>query len=99
MKTKNITLYSLALLLVIGLNSCSSDSDSNDEQETVITVSTSDFATSLNENPENGQVIGAVEGTTNQGSVVFSISEQTPEGSFEIDAITGELSVSDESIF
>ncbi len=99
MKIKNITLYSLALLLVIGFNSCSSDNDSNEEQEIVITVNTNDFTATINENPVNGQVVGAVEGTTNQGSVVFIISEQTPEGSFEIDAITGEITVSDVSMF
>jgi len=96
MKIKNVKLYSLVLILVFGLNSCSSDSDT---AETVITVSTSDFTTSINENPINGEVIGVVEGSTNQGSVTFSITEQTPSGAFAIDSSTGELSVENGEVF
>jgi len=97
MKTKNLIISILIVSLFIGMSSCSSDS--NDDNQTNIAVTTSDFTTSINENPVNGQVIGVVEGTTNQGSVAFSITEQTPSGAFTIDNTTGELMVADASIF
>ena len=98
MKIKNLTLYSLVVFLIIGLNSCRSDSDSSDDPIEV-TVTTSDFTTTIDENPTNGQVIGTVAGTTNQGSVTFSITEQTPTGAFVIDSNTGELTVTNGEVF
>ncbi|WGF92610.1 cadherin repeat domain-containing protein [Aequorivita marisscotiae] len=79
--------------------SCSKDSDDPAPQETEITVSTSDFSITMDENPINGQVIGSVQGSTNDGSVTFSITEQTPSGAFSIDASSGELKVADETLF
>ncbi len=77
--------------------SCSKDSNDPDPFET--TVTTSDFSKTIDENPTNGQVIGTVSGTTNEGSVTFSITEQTPSGAFSIDATSGELKVADEMLF
>ena len=99
MNTKNIILKTLLIVIIIGFTSCSSDSDSNDNNTNEITVSTSNFSVTIDENPTNGQVLGTVTGTTNQGSVVFTISNQTPEDAFKIDANTGELSVNNEILF
>ena len=96
MNNKNLTLYSIIIFLIIGLNSCSSDSEPT---VTPITVTTADFTVSIDENPINGQVIGTVTGSTNQGSVTFSITEQTPSGAFAIDSGTGELTVINETLF
>jgi hypothetical protein len=97
MQIKNFIIYSLLVFLILGLNSCSSDT--NEVQEMEITVSTTDFTTTINENPTNGEVIGMVSGTTNEGSVTFSIEEQTPLGAFAIDSNSGELTVADETVF
>lgn len=99
MPTKNITINSLLVLLMLGLNSCSSDSDTIEIVETVITVSTSDFTTNINENPTNGEIIGIVTGTTNEGSITFSITEQSPNGAFAIDSNSGELTVANGAVF
>lgn len=77
--------------------SCSKDSD--DPNPTDITVSTADFSITIDENPANGQVIGTVSATTNEGSVSFSITEQNPSGAFSIDATSGELKVADALLF
>ncbi|SRX76069.1 cadherin repeat domain-containing protein [Aequorivita antarctica] len=92
-------LLSLKLLVIIILTfvSCSKDSDEPEPAETSVT--TSDFSTTMDENPTNGQVIGAVQGSTNQGSISFSLIEQFPEGAFSIDPSTGELKVADETLF
>ena len=53
----------------------------------------------MDEHPENGQIIGTVSGSTNEGSVTFSITEQIPSGAFSIDAASGDLSVADGTLF
>ena len=89
----------LIAFLVLNFVSCSKDSDEPDQPETSITVSTQDFSTTMDENPANGQLIGTVQGSTNQGSVTFSITEQTPAGAFSVNASSGELKVADKTLF
>ena len=87
----------LFFLLIFTLSSCSKDSDEPNSE--AISVTTSDFSITMDENPNSGQVIGSVSGSTNEGSVNFSLIEQTPAGAFSIDATSGELKVADETIF
>lgn len=89
----------LTLILFFGVVSCSKDSDSGDQGTIAITVTTSNFSTNIDENLMNGQVIGTITGSTNQGSVIFSITEQIPTGAFSINATSGELTIADETIF
>ncbi len=89
--------YIALLFSIFTFISCSTDS--NDPIPSEVTITTSDFAVTMDENPENGQVIGTVTGSTNEGSVTFSITEQTPSGAFSIDAASGELSVANENLF
>ena len=98
MKTpKHTYLYKILLvILIINLGACSKDQD---DPLSEITVSTSDFSITMDENPTKGQVIGTVDGSTNQGKVTFSITEQNPADAFSIDAISGELKVEDETLF
>lgn len=94
------TIFNFNLVLafiVLSFVSCSKDSDDPDSSE--ITLTTSNFSITMDENPANGQVIGTVSGTTNEGSVTFSITEQNPAGAFSIDAASGELKVTDETLF
>jgi len=81
------------LAIILSLISCSND------DETIITVDTSDFNVTIDENPLINQEIGNVQGTTNQGNVTFSILEQTPNGAFSVNASTGKLTVVDETLF
>lgn len=96
-----IKLYSTGkiffLILILILASCSKDSD--EPTITEITVTTSDFLITIDENPESGQVIGTVTGTTNEGAVSFSIIEQFPESAFSIDPSSGELKVAVPTLF
>jgi len=96
---KKLNLRVLLIFAAILLNSCSKDSDDPTPQETPITVSTADFSKTMDENPTTGQVIGTIVGSTNEGSVTFSIIEQTPSGAFSIDSASGELKVADETLF
>lgn len=85
-----------ALILLTAL-SCSKDDDGNDE--VIITVSTTDFNVTIDENPLSGQTLGTVQGTTNSGSVSFSVVSQTPNSAFAVDATTGELTVDNEMLY
>ncbi len=92
--------HRLAFFLILSIFtfiSCSKDSDESDS--TQINVTTQDFTIIMDEDPTNGQVIGTVFGSTNQGSVTFSITVQTPTGAFSIDASSGELKVADKTLF
>ncbi|MCB0465797.1 MAG: hypothetical protein KDC78_09030 [Aequorivita sp.] len=97
--TNKLTLKVLLVFSIILLNACSKDSNDPTPQETTITVSTADFSKTMDENPTSGQQIGTVQGSTNEGSVTFSITEQNPAGAFSIDSASGELKVADEALF
>ena len=86
MKKSVIILILLSLIL-----SCSEDED--------ITISLSDFQVTIDENPSSNHVIGIIDATTNQGNLTFSITEQSPNNAFQINASTGELIVLTESLF
>ncbi|MCZ4320200.1 hypothetical protein O4H26_14500 [Aequorivita viscosa] len=94
-----LTFRIIAAAIILSFISCSKDSDDPVPQEIEITVSTSDFSITMDENPTNGQIIGSVQGSTNDGAVAFSITEQTPSGAFSIDSASGELKVADETLF
>ncbi|GHC54783.1 cadherin repeat domain-containing protein [Ulvibacter litoralis] len=99
MKIFKPTLLQFSLLCVFfAVISCSKDSD-NTPEASAITVTTSNFSVTINENPSEGQLIGTVAGSTNQGTVTFSITEQTPAGAFSIDTVSGELKVVDANLF
>lgn len=95
---KKIALKLILLCISVIIISCSKDSD-NTPEASEVTVTTSNFSVTIDENPSEGQVLGTVSGTTNQGSVTFSITEQTPSGAFSIDAASGELTVADANLF
>ena len=87
----------LAICFLFAFISCSKDSDNQASNEIIVT--TSDFSKTMDENSIIGQSIGTVSGSTNEGSVTFSITEQDPAGAFSIDASSGELKVADETLF
>lgn len=69
----------------------------NDVLEIVVT--TTDFSTSIDENPAVGQEIGTLTSSTNHGEVSYEIVSQAPAGALAIDASTGVLSVADRTLF
>lgn len=96
---KIITPLKYLLLLILLFNiSCSDDNDTTDDP-IIIEVTTADFSVNIDENPSVGQILGTVTGSTNQGSVTFSILNQLPEGSISIDANSGELKVANAENF
>ena len=91
---KNVSI----LLFVLLLCGCKSD-DSTTEDSINPVVSTSDFMATIEENPEQGQLIGMIEGTTNIGTLTYTFDEQSEPGALALDIDTGDLTVSDTSYF
>ncbi len=89
--------FSVLIVLFTLFSSCSKDDPKS--EEVIVTVQTEDKTFTIDENPTENQLIGTVPGTTNQGSVTFSIIEQIPVGAFSIDAKTGQLYVDKTSIY
>ena len=66
----------------------------NDVDDAMLT--TEDIAFELAENSvQNGDIIGTVPGSSDQGAVTFSFFSQSAEGALSINSTTGELSVAD----
>jgi len=61
-------------------------------------ISAQDLTVAIDENPTDGQVVGAIQ-VTGSGTLSFSIASQTPAGALNIDAGTGELTVLDPNLF
>ena len=72
---------------------------SEDEELTPVEISTTDFTATIDEDPEEGQSLGKVVGSANQGEVTFAIKSQEPTNAFSIDSNTGEIKVSDVKAF
>lgn len=83
---KNYGLYFLLLMIV----ACGKKNN-----PVPITIEISDFTQTIDENPMKGQILGSVSASTNQGSITFSLTDQSPSGALGIDTTTGELRVVD----
>ncbi len=59
----------------------------------------SDFNASIDENPQTGQSLGTVQTETSQGSLVFSLSNQSPENALSIVDSNGAITVADNLLF
>ena len=85
--------FASSLLSIVLIVSC--ESDRVDPPE----VTANDFSVSINENPENGEVLGTIDAFTTGGTLTFAITSQTPGGAVAVNNETGELSVADSSLF
>ena len=69
----------------------------NDIEDSVITVE--NFDLQMDENPQPDEILGSISASTDQGTLSYVIENQEPEGAFQIDENTGELSIADFSLF
>lgn len=82
----------LTLLVMLTTFSCSKDDEVNYE------IATQDLTITFSENPANGDIVGTVQAEGN-GTLIFSITSQTPIGALSINDTTGELTVADATLF
>ena len=85
--------YLLVLAVISIISSCEED------EPAPVQVTTTDFSKTIAENPADGFVLGTPSATADRGTIVFSITSQTPSGAMAIDATSGELTVADASLF
>jgi hypothetical protein len=63
-------------------------------------ISSTDFTTTVAENPVVGQSLGVLDASVNQGELTFSMGESIDfDGAFAINASTGELTIADPTYF
>ena len=92
---RKLTLFSiLSIFGLLFIISCDDDSPAPLE----LTLNAIPAIT-IDENPNNGQVLATLSGTTNQGDLAFSLTNQNPAGAMAIDSQSGELTVADSSLF
>lgn len=87
----------ITLLLLFTTVACTVEEKNPNEVDNEVT--TENVSLTMVENPENGDIIGMVEGNSNNGTLSYTIISQTPEGSMEINTSTGELTVADKTEF
>lgn len=86
------------LLFIIGLSiitACSEDANFTEIED----LSLIDIVITIDENPEQGQVLGSVENVENLNGITFQLISQTPENAFGIDLENGTFYVNDETLF
>ncbi|WP_117880963.1 cadherin repeat domain-containing protein [Aureibaculum luteum] len=88
---KKLKLGVLFSVLSLTIMSCSSDDPDS--------LTTANITKSIDENAADGAVVATVSGTSNAGTVSFSILNQSPAGAMTINATTGDLTVADATIF
>lgn len=93
MKKTSILLGIFAIMLNLG---CSKD-DGPEVKDPVITIS--DFESSIEENPVENEILGTIEASTNTGTLVYSLTTESPAGALKINSSTGQLSVAAPSVF
>ena len=71
----------------------------NHDEEILTTITASDFAVTMNENPVAQQVLGKIEATTNQGNLKYEITSQNIAGAIAVNSTTGEIFVADPILF
>lgn len=62
-------------------------------------ITTSNFETTIDENPTAGLSLGSIQATTDQGTLAFRLGTEGTPAAFNIDATSGELTVADASLF
>jgi hypothetical protein len=84
------------LFIFLGcLFSCSDDNKNLNK----ITVTISDFTKTINENPQENEPLGTINAYTNQGSLTYSIVNQSPNDALVINSSTGDLKVLKKNLF
>jgi len=101
---KILSITTLSIILLI--SSCSKDDSpviedpmTDPTTTTNPTITSSDFSTTINENPEANTVIGNIVATTTHGTLNYSITTQSPSGAIAINPISGEITVADATAF
>ena len=89
----------LAPVLFLSLLLCFTACEDDTEDVMTTIVEAEDFTITIDEDVNVGQYLGQIQGSTNNGTVTYEISSESPEGAFNLDAETGDLRVLDALLF
>jgi len=92
---KNL-LAPIIILTILAIYSCD---DSTIEPTVETTLSVSPFTGSIDEGIAAGTFIGTVSGSTNQGTLSYSLGNISPAGAIAIASSTGDITVADALVF
>ncbi|MDG1263646.1 MAG: cadherin repeat domain-containing protein [Flavobacteriaceae bacterium] len=101
-KSRAIILKLFSLFLVLSCGGGGDDDDTtfnNTSNEITTVITASDFLVTIPENPEDGDSLGSIEASVNQGTLEFSIISQSVPDALEVNSSTGEVTVADSSLF
>lgn len=87
------------IFLVVLVLGCSKSTDSEPENTDTIVITVSNFTITIPENLQAGDIIGTINASVSNGSISFSITEQSPSNAVAIDASSGELRVNNAEAF
>ena len=105
MKKLNRVVRGLALLTLFAslVLRCSKDDSGGSApmatEPEEITITASNLATSVDENPAQGATLGRVQASASSGSLTFTIVMQSVAGALSINSSNGDLSVADPALF
>ena len=94
-----LKLFSLFLVLSCGGGDDDDTTFNNTSNEITTVITASDFLVTIPENPEDGESLGSIEASVNQGTLEFSIISQSVPDALEVNSSTGEVTVADSSLF
>ena len=94
-----LKLFSLFLVLSCGGGDDDDTTFDNTSNEIITVITASDFLVTIPENPEDGDSLGSIEASVNQGTLEFSIISQSVPDALEVNSSTGEVTVADSSLF
>jgi len=84
----------LPVLFVFILGACKKE---NSIQTSII--NTTDLAVNIEENPDSGQVLGAIIASSDRGAVSYALSSESVADAFTVNTTSGEISVADKYLF
>ncbi|MCB0280478.1 MAG: cadherin repeat domain-containing protein, partial [Calditrichaeota bacterium] len=70
-----------------------------EQENQKITLQVSNLTININENPQNGQVLGQLQAKVSEGSLGFSMLSQSPDNAMTVNANNGTITVADSAKF
>lgn len=88
----------LILFFVIIFLGCDKE-DMVSTQQDVTLITADNFSITIDENPQQGELLGKIEASINNGDITFEIVDQNPDRALLIDKNTGSLYINNSDLF
>ncbi|WP_299125854.1 hypothetical protein [uncultured Winogradskyella sp.] len=95
LKFRQFRNYSMLIAFIVLISNCS-DEKVGSKDESTISLVAENFQTIINENPMSTEFLGTIE--VNMDAEFYIIS-QNPQGAIEVDAVNGNITIADETLY